>query len=166
MEELKYNLARNIIFLLQGELIVGGRMKVVDLKVKDNNGNIVSKGELKLDKFDGILEEKASRDENKQVSILSEDVRSLIDTGKIDGLCTRRFYENITVSGLDSSKLSVGSKIGIGETIQEVTGLGKRCFNECKLVEEGKYCQLSEGAIFTRVLKGGCIGKNNKVNII
>ena len=159
-------LLENIIFLLKDKLIVGGRMKVVDLKVKDNNGDIVSKGQLSLDKLEGVVEEKASRDENKQVSILSEEVRKLIDTGRISDLCTGRFYENITVSGLEASKLSIGSKIEIGETIQEVTEVGKRCFDECKLVEEGRYCQLSDGAVFTRVLKEGKVRMNSNVKVI
>ena len=159
-------LLENVIFFLKDKLIVGGRMKVVDLKVKDNNGDIVSMEKLKLEKLEGVLEEKASRGKNKQVSILSVEIRSHIDTGSINGLCTGRFYENITVSGLDASELSIGSKIEVGDTILEVTEVGKRCFNDCELVKEDRYCQLSDGAIFTRVLKEGKVRMNSNVKVI
>lgn len=97
------------------------------------------------------------KDKEKQVSILSKEIRDSIDKEELDGLCLPRFYENLVIQGLSASELSVGERLKIGETIQEVTIIGKKCFKECKLAKAREKCSLSNSVIFTRVIKGGSI---------
>lgn len=140
-------------------------MEVVKLKIKDENKKLIELNEISLDKIKGLVEEPANRDSTKQISILSKGVRDSIDNRKIDGLCTERFYENISIEGLESKKLTAGDKFVIGETVLEVTSIGKRCFDSCRLVESKKKCKLAGDVIFAKVLKNGTIKKNDIVNI-
>ncbi|HHV37982.1 MAG TPA: MOSC domain-containing protein [Tepidimicrobium sp.] len=102
---------------------------------------------------------------NRQVSILTEQARKKLESLKFKGICTQRFYENIRIRGLDLGKLKVSSRIIIGESIQEVTEIGKLCFPECNIIRKNKVCPLIEGVLFTKVEKGGKIAVGDPVNI-
>jgi MOSC domain-containing protein YiiM len=100
---------------------------------------------------------------DRQVSILTVNHRDAIEK-EDKGLCTERFYENITIEGLDVDKLHIGQKIIIGETIQVITAIGKKCFKECNLVKSNKQCLLSTNVIFTKVVRSGNIKIGDKIN--
>ncbi|NLJ98425.1 MAG: sigma 54-interacting transcriptional regulator [Tissierellia bacterium] len=69
------------------------------------------------------------------------------------------------VKDLNLNKLKVGSTIIIGDTIQEITEIGKSCFPECNIIKKGEICPLASEALFTRVKKGGNIKIGDYVNI-
>lgn len=141
-------------------------MKIVDLKIKDDRVNITSKDRLNLTETEGILEESATREDYKQVSILSEAIRKLVDGGSIRGLCTERFYENITIRDFDPSQISIGSRLKINDSLQEVRVIGKGCYEGCQLLGDKGHCQLYDGVVFTRILKAGTIAIGDEVDII
>ena len=120
---------------------------------KRGSYELIPEGIFEKDK--GLLGDVHSTGGRRQVSIFSTEGRKEILSLNIKGLCAKRFHENIRVKNLDTSNLTIGSKIVIGETIQEITEIGKRCFPECKIVKEGKNCALSTQVIFTKVIKGG-----------
>ncbi|MGO1468417.1 MAG: MOSC domain-containing protein [Tissierella sp.] len=98
------------------------------------------------------------------MSILSRRVRSLIDEEEIEGLCLFRFYENITIEGLDAKNLTIGDRLQVGEVTLEVTSIGKRCFEECKLIQSGEVCELFMNVVFTKSIKGGFVRIEDKVS--
>ena len=119
-----------------------------------------------VDRDLGIFGEKRERNKKKQVSILSKEVRDRVDDEQLVGLCLSRFYENITIEGLDVSKIRVGQRLQVGETIQEVTIIGKECFKECKLVKNEEKCDLSKNVIFTTMVEGGFIAIDDEVRVL
>lgn len=130
--------------------------EVVAIYIQNKKGDpyrLMKEGIFEKDK--GLLGDVHSTGGRRQVSIFSTEGRKEILSLNIKGLCAKRFHENIRVKNLDTSNLTIGSKIVIGETIQEITEIGKRCFPECKIVKEGKNCALSTQVIFTKVIKGG-----------
>ena len=141
-------------------------MKVVALKVKDENGHINYLRQTIIDKELGITGELSERKKNRQISILSERIRNLIDEEEFEGLCLFRFYENITIKDLEAKNISIGQRLQIGETVQEVTAIGKRCFEECKLIQSGERCDLYMNVVFAKVIKGGFIKIDDSVKTI
>lgn len=141
--------------------------KVVGIYIQDKKGyprKPISKGVFEKDK--GLLGDAYSQSGSRQVSIFTLEGREEISSSDTKGLCTERFHENITIKDLDIEKLKIGSIIKIGETLQKITGLGKRCFLECKIIKEGETCPLSKQVIFTKVLKGGEIGVGDTIGKI
>lgn len=132
--------------------------EVVAIYIQDRKGKPyrpIPQGIFEKDK--GLLGDIHSTGGSRQVSIFSTEGREEILSLNTKGLCAKKFHENIRVKNLDISNLTIGSKIFIGETIQEITEIGKRCFPECNIVKEGKTCALSTQVIFTKVVKGGKI---------
>ncbi len=105
----------------------------------------------------GLVGDKHSSPGDRQVTILSVENRNRINTIEADGLCVNRFYENLTISELDTSKLNIGQELIVGEAIFQITGIGKRCFPECNIVKKSEECSLKHGVIFAKVILGGTI---------
>lgn len=86
---------------------------------------------------------------------------------KLDGagLCTGRFNENITIDGIALFQLPIGSRVKIGETIQEITQIGKKCFG-CQIADENGKCVLANEVVFTAVITGGYIKEGDTVAVV
>ncbi|MCL2068761.1 MAG: hypothetical protein FWH00_02565 [Oscillospiraceae bacterium] len=94
---------------------------------------------------------------DKQISILSAEVRRWMEAQPKPGLCFMRFRENILLDGLDMRTLKPGGLLSVGTAVLKITKRGKRCFDECGLFTGGGSCRLSECAVFAAVEKGGII---------
>src|SRR5690554_5604790 len=73
----------------------------------------------------GIKDNSPSKDEDKQISIFSEEGRKEIDNLVEHGLCTKKFQEDITIEDLIISDLSPGEKLVMGKVVIEITMVGK-----------------------------------------
>lgn len=136
--------------------------KIDSIYIQEKKGGYrkkVSKGVLKKNK--GLLGDSYAQGGSRQISLLSKKSREIIMSLETKGLCTEMFHENLTIDGLDLEKIEIGSRILIGDSIQEVTGVGKKCFPECERVKKSYTCPLSREVTFTKVLKGGIIREND-----
>lgn len=93
---------------------------------------------------------------HRQVSFLaSESMRQFgesIDRYFIPG----DFAENITTEGLDPKTVSLLDIIRIGETVMQVSQIGKECHGEgCAIFKEVGSCIMPKHGFFCRVIKGG-----------
>lgn len=95
------------------------------------------------------------KSKDRQVSIFTIEGWNEIRSKDEEGLCIKRYHENIRVKKLDFNKLNIGSIIGIGKSIHEITEIGKKCFPECNIVKKGDTCPLSKKALFAKVLESG-----------
>jgi cyclic pyranopterin phosphate synthase len=75
----------------------------------------------------------------------------------LDDLKYGDFAENITTEGIILYELPIGTKLSIGETLHEVTQIGKECHTGCAIKQKVGKCVMPKEGIFTRVLKGGQI---------
>lgn len=132
---------------------------------KKKKGPIQSLEEGYLEKNLGLIGDIHAKGGNRQVSMFSVEAWEEISSLDTIGLCTEKFYENIKVENLKLNMIKIGSKIFIGDTIQEVTEIGKVCYPECKIIMEGKFCSLTRQVIFTKVLRGGEIRIGDSLNI-
>ena len=139
-------------------------MQVKSLYIKEEKKGKVkklSKGFFQKDR--GLVGDINSQEGEKQVSIITSEAKDKINS--IQGLCTKRFYANIEIDGLDIGKLHKGQRLKIGATIQEVTSIGKRCFAECSLYSSGQICPLPSNVVFTKVIEEGIIETGSTLEI-
>ncbi|MFA4964238.1 MAG: molybdenum cofactor synthesis domain-containing protein [Thermoleophilia bacterium] len=67
------------------------------------------------------------------------------------------FGENLTTEGLVVYELPVGTRLYAGETLLEVTQIGKVCHDRCAIFYQAGDCVMPREGIFARVLEGGAI---------
>ncbi len=123
----------------------------------------VQMAELKI--AHGIIGDAHAGDWHRQVSLLATD-----SIAKIKHLMPEledgAFAENIVTSGIDLKNLPVGTKLNLGETILEVTQIGKRCHQGCAIREITGDCVMPKEGVFGRVLKGGVIHPGDTISVV
>lgn len=131
------------------------------------------KGVIKTPIKEGIfIEEHGLKDDAhagkwyRQVSLLAqESIDKMIKMG-ISDLDAGKFAENITTEGIVLHELPVGTRLKIGETVQEVTQIGKECHKGCAIKNQVGTCIMPTEGIFTRILKGGVIRSGDSIEIL
>lgn len=76
------------------------------------------------------------------------------------------FGENLVVEGFDLGKLPVGTRFRIGETLLEMTQVGKECHSHCAIYQVMGDCIMPREGIFTKVIKGGEIRPGDEIIMI
>ena len=103
---------------------------------------------------------------HRQVSLLAqESIDKMTEIG-VKGLCSGKFAENITTEGIELHKLKVGTLLKIGETIQEVSQIGKECHSGCAIKVEVGQCIMPKEGIFTRVINSGTIKPGDGIELV
>lgn len=103
---------------------------------------------------------------HRQVSLLGNESIDKMKAIGIEGLCSGKFAENLTTEGIDLYELPIGTKLKIGETLQEVTQIGKECHSGCAIFQQVGQCIMPKEGIFTKVLKGGKVKVGDEIAII
>ena len=119
------------------------------------------KGMIKKDVREGVLVEGLGLEgdahmgfAHRQVSLISmEDIRTMMT--KLPTLVPGSFAENLTTEGFDLSLLKIGDQLSVGETILEVSQIGKECHSGCEVFKQTGECIMPKKGIFTKVIKGG-----------
>jgi len=93
---------------------------------------------------------------HRQVSLLAaESIAKMQAKGlKVD---CGDFAENFTTVGIELYTLPIGTRLEIGETLLEVTQIGKECHTRCAIFYQAGDCVMPKEGIFARVLKGGSV---------
>lgn len=107
----------------------------------------------------------AEKGSKRQISLLGrESIKKMEDLG-VKGLCFGKFAENITTEGIELFTLPVGTIIQIGETIHEVTQIGKKCHaaDGCEVARTVGMCIMPKEGIFTKVIKGGTVKVGDEI---
>lgn len=102
---------------------------------------------------------------HRQISLLANESVDKMRAQGVQGLCTGKFAENITTIGLDLWKIPIGSKLYIGETVHEVSQIGKECHHGCAIKQQVGECVMPKEGIFTKVLVGGLIKVGDSINV-
>ncbi|MEY8416040.1 MOSC domain-containing protein [Tissierella praeacuta] len=143
------------------------RGRVLSINISDKKG--VVKEPIKEGLFienSGLENDAHSGNWHRQVSLLGIESFEKMENQGIEGLVPGVFAENITTEGIILYELPVGTKLIIGETIQEVTQIGKECHTGCAIAKKVGKCVMPKEGIFTKVLKGGLIKEGDIIEII
>ena len=140
---------------------------VVSINISEKKGTVkieVPQAEFRVNH--GIVGDAHAGDWHRQVSLLgSESVDKMKNLGA-EGLENGSFAENITTEGIDLYALEVGTQFQIGETIQELTQIGKKCHSGCAISVQVGSCIMPKEGIFTKVIKGGIVKKGDEITIV
>jgi MOSC domain-containing protein YiiM len=107
----------------------------------------------------------ADSETHRQVSLLAiESIDKMQGKGLV--LKPGDFAENITTRGIDLCAIPVGTRMEIGETLLEMTQLGKQCHTGCAIRELVGDCIFPREGIFVRVLRGGTIKAGDSITLL
>lgn len=121
----------------------------------------VPAAELKVNH--GIIGDAHAGDWHRQVSLLAAESIAKVKAVMPD-LPDGAFAENVITSGLELVSLPVGSKLRLGETLLEVTQIGKECHSGCAIKEITGDCVMPREGIFCKVIEGGPIKPGDPVS--
>lgn len=113
----------------------------------------------------GIVGDAHAGEWHRQVSLLAQES---IDKMRALGLdvTTGDFAENITTVGINLPALPVGSRLRIGETLLEVTQIGKECHTRCAIYHQAGDCVMPREGIFIKVIQGGQVKVNDMIEVL
>jgi len=147
--------------------------------VKNTNGRILA---INISKVKGVVKETIEQGDfreehglvgdahagkwHRQVSLLGQESVDKMTKMGVEGLCTGKFAENLTTEGICLYELPVGTKLKIGESMHEVTQIGKECHHGCAIKVQVGQCIMPKEGIFTRVLKSGVIKTGDEIVIL
>lgn len=141
--------------------------KVVAVNISEKKGEIkipIEKGYFKVNH--GLEGDAHAGDWHRQVSLLAQESIDKMNSLGIMNLDSGKFAENITTEGLVLHELPVGTKLRIGETLMEVTQIGKECHKGCAIRSQVGDCIMPREGIFTKVLEGGFVKAGDEIELI
>src|SRR5512138_3593950 len=112
----------------------------------------------------GIVGDAHAGEWHRQVSLLAmESIRKMQALGlSVD---TGDFAENITTEGIELVSLPLGTRLAVGETVMEVTQIGKECHTRCAIYYQAGDCVMPKEGIFARVIRGGTVTPGDPVSV-
>lgn len=141
--------------------------KVIAINISEKKGEVkhpIEKGYFKENH--GLEGDAHAGDWHRQVSLLGKESIDKMKMVDAVGFCTGKFAENITTEGIILFELPIGTKLKIGETIMEVTQIGKECHQGCAIRQLVGDCIMPREGIFTRVLTGGFIQAGDELTVL
>ena len=113
----------------------------------------------------GIAGDAHAGDWHRQVSLLAmESIEKMRGMG-LDVTCGD-FAENITTRGIDLPVLPLGARLAVGDTLLEVTQIGKECHTRCAIYHQAGDCVMPKEGVFARVLKEGTISAGDNIEFV
>lgn len=129
--------------------------KILALSISKKKGIPKSNvSDVKLKENWGIEGDVHAGNWHRQISFLAMES---IEKMRAKGLNVRpgAFAENITTEFLDIPNLTIGDKVHVGDTIMEITQIGKECHTRCAIFYKAGDCVMPREGIFAKVLKSG-----------
>nr|WP_297173769.1 MOSC domain-containing protein [uncultured Agathobaculum sp.] len=75
------------------------------------------------------------------------------------------FGENLVIEGIDLRRLPVGTLLGCGDVLLELTQIGKECHNHCAIYQKMGDCIMPREGVFARVVNGGQIAVGDRIDV-
>ena len=121
--------------------------------------------EIALRRDHGIVGDAHAGNWHRQVSLLAEES---VDTMRALGLTLAPgdFAENILTRGIVLKTLPVGTLLRVGETVLEITQIGKQCHNDCAIKKTTGRCVMPTDGVFAVVLEEGVIRPGDAIEIL
>lgn len=112
----------------------------------------------------GIVGDAHAGNWHRQISLLAEES---VDKMRALGLTLQPgdFAENILTRGLELKTLPIGTRLRVGQTLLEVTQIGKKCHNDCEIKKLTGSCVMPTEGIFAIVLREGEIFPGDTVTV-
>jgi len=112
----------------------------------------------------GIVGDAHAGNWHRQISLLAKESIAKMQAAGLD-VDNGDFAENLTTAGIDLPSLPIGSQLHIGETILEITQIGKECHHRCAIYYQAGDCVMPKEGIFAKVLRGGSIVPGDTIRL-
>ena len=137
--------------------------KIVATCISTNKGERKTPVDLvELRQEHGIIGDAHAGDWHRQISLLASESIAKMKAMGLD-VDSGDFAENLTTEGIDLVALPIGTRLKVGETLLEVTQIGKECHNRCAIYEQAGDCVMPKEGIFARVIEGGSIRPGDEI---
>jgi len=103
---------------------------------------------------------------HRQVSLLGVESIEKAKLGPTNGLCHGVFAENITTEGIELYTLPVGTKLRVGESLLEISQIGKECHEGCAVSKLVGQCVMPREGVFAVVLQGGKVRAGDAIETV
>ena len=125
--------------------------KVVAVCISEQKGERKKPvSEVMIRENHGIVGDAHAGDWHRQISLLALESIKKMQAKGLD-VTTGDFAENITTEGIDLPSLPIGTKLVIGETLNEVTQIGKECHTRCAIYQQAGDCVMPREGIFVKI---------------
>jgi MOSC domain-containing protein YiiM len=142
---------------------VGTVIAVCTSKKKGTRKRNVERAELRRDW--GIVGDAHAANWHRQISLLAwESIEKMRALGL--NVNAGSFAENITTQGLILTELPVGTRLRLGETLVEVTQIGKVCHERCAIYYQAGDCVMPREGIFVKVREGGHVAVGDVIEVL
>ncbi len=143
------------------------RGKVISVNISEKKGTPKTPvPEIRLKLHHGIVGDAHAGDWHRQISLLAvesvDTMRALSPVPLDPGV----FAENINTADIDLRHLPVGSRLRIGQTVVEVTQIGKECHNDCAIKKAVGRCVMPTEGIFAIVVKEGTVRAGDEIEVL
>lgn len=139
--------------------------KVVSVNISEAKGTIKKPvPEIQVKRDHGIIGDAHADNWHRQISLLAdESIEKMRARMPEVPLTPGVFAENITTEGLELYTLPVGTRLRVGETLLEVTQIGKECHLGCEIRTITGDCVMPREGVFAIVIKEGTIRPGDTV---
>lgn len=113
----------------------------------------------------GILGDAHAGDWHRQISLLSSES---VDKMKavLPDIPVGAFAENILTEGIEIAVLPIGTRLSVGNTVLEITQIGKECHKDCAIRKQVGDCVMPREGVFAIVLKEGTIKRGDEIFVL
>ena len=140
--------------------------RVTSVNISEKKGTVKHPvPEIQLRLRHGIVGDAHAGDWHRQISMLAEESVDKM-RARLPQLKAGAFAENINTEGIELKSLPVGTRLRIGETIVEVTQIGKECHNDCAIKKATGECVMPTEGIFVIVIQEGTVRAGDAVEIL
>ena len=139
-------------------------MKVVSVNTSKEKGTVKNPVDVITINEKGIVGDAHAGNWHRQISLLSKESIEKFGVKAARIFKWGEFAENITIEGINLSKISIFDKFLISDVELEVTQIGKKCHGDgCAIFQETGKCVMPKEGVFCRVVNGGIIKANDKI---
>lgn len=140
--------------------------RVTSVNISEKKGTMKHEvPEIRLRRRHGIVGAAHAGDWHRQISMLAEESVDKMRE-KLPRLKPGAFAENINTEGILLKTLPVGIRLRVGETIVEVTQIGKECHNDCAIKKAAGECVMPTEGIFVIVVQEGTVRAGDAIEIL
>ena len=140
--------------------------QVVSVNISEKKGTVKKAvPEIRLRLRHGIEGDAHAGDWHRQISLLAEESADKM-RALLPDLQPGAFAENINTRGVDLKRLPVGTRLRLGETVVEVTQIGKECHSGCEIKKATGACVMPTEGIFAVVVREGRVRKGDPIEIL
>lgn len=140
--------------------------KITSVNISEKKGTVkkpIESGRFELDL--GLVGDAHSGSWHRMVSLLAEESIDKVRQMGLPDLKAGDFAENLTTEGVVLHTLPIGTKLRIGQTLMEVTQIGKECHKGCEIRNKVGDCVMPREGIFCRIIEAGDVKAGDEIVI-